>query len=73
MAHLRFNLDLAIPMPLPPDFEAALPIIKAKILQMKGYAERINEGQENEEATTRAVQHVCRHQDGEACDEEQDI
>ena len=73
MAHLRFNLDLALPMPLPQQLVDALPTIREKIRQLKAYAVRINEGQENEEASVRAVFHVCHHEDGVPCEEEEDV
>lgn len=73
MEYLRFNLDLAIAMPLPPELEEALPAIKTGIRKLRTFAERINEGQPNEEASVRAVLHICGHGDGTPCGEEQDI
>ena len=73
MSYLRFRIDGAIKQPLPQAVKDALPAIRAKILQLKNYCEKINAGLPNEENTISFKQHICRHDEGGACDSEVDI
>lgn len=73
MSYLRFNLDLAVKQPIPSALQAKIPAIRDYIKQLKAYAEKINDGQPNEEMTVRAVYHICRHDEGKPCDPEIDI
>ena len=73
MSHLRFTLDLAVKQPIPAALQNALPTIRNKVRQLKSYAEKINAGQPNEELSVRATYHVCHHDTGEPCEEEQDV
>jgi len=40
---------------------------------MKSLAVKINEGKDNEEMTVKAAYHICRHDEGGTCPDEQDI
>ncbi len=73
MAYLRFEISGAVKMPLPQALQDALPTIKTKINQLKAYCEKINAGQPNEENTVRFKHHICRHDEGKPCDQEEDI
>ncbi len=73
MSYLRFSLNLAIKQPIPQALQDKLPTIKARIQELKSYAEKINAGKDNEEMTIKAVYHICNHDTGMACGEEQDI
>lgn len=73
MPYLRFRLDLAIKKPLPSALQTALPNIKAKMLELKSYCEKINKGKANEENTIAAKFHICNHDIGGICDAEEDI
>ena len=86
MSFLRFNLDLAIKQPLPAALNERptpgqlsamanmtwLQIIREMIRRLKAHSEKI-ESATNIEETTRAVTHVCRHDEGLSCDPEQEI
>ncbi len=71
MAYLRFMIDFAIPedpngtlvggLKIPTILADKIPVIRQAILNLKGYAENINEGLPNEEETTKAKWHICRH------------
>ena len=73
MPFRRFQIDLAVREPLPAVLERAMPAIRRAIRELKSYAEKINEGQVNEELTTRAVWHRCRHDIAQPCEPEQQI
>lgn len=73
MSYLRFQLDLAIKQPIPDALKTKLPEIKDNIQRLKAYAEKINEGNVNEEMTVRAVYHICKHDEGLPCEPEQEI
>lgn len=83
MALLRFTLDLAIPesptgtlvagVRIPTAIATKIPAIRQGIRDLKAYARKINEGQPNEEASVRAVFHVCHHDEGKPCESEQEI
>ncbi len=71
MAFLRFELSLAVKedptgtlvagIKIPTALATKIPAIRQAVQTLKSYASKINEGQPNEEATTRAVFHICRH------------
>lgn len=77
MALIRFTLDLAIPETV----YNAIPVakktaIRDRIRELKALAVKINEGQPNEEMTTRVVWHKCYHDEGAghpACEPEQEV
>ena len=70
----RFNLDLAIPSEVYNKIPAAKKqAFKDTILAMKALAVKINEGKVNEEMAVIAQYHICRHDEGKACDAPQDI
>jgi len=73
MKYLRFNVDLAIPLPLDKNVAEALPGIQLAIRKLKSYAKRINEGKPNEEATVKATYHRCRNEEQLPCEPEQEI
>ena len=73
MPYIRFRLDLAIKQPIPQKLKEHLPAIKAKILELKSYSEKINEGKENEEMTVKTSYHICNHDIGLPCEKEVDI
>lgn len=74
MSLIRFNLDLAIPPVvfnnIPSARKAAF---RDEVRALKALAVRINAGQFYEEMSVKASWHVCRHDEGEPCDPEQDI
>lgn len=74
MSGIRFQLDLFIPEgtynAIPASKKTA---IRDRIRELKSYAVKINEGQPNEEATIRAVFHICRHDEGKSCEPESEI
>ena len=74
MSGPRFNLDLFIPdavwAAIPATKKAA---IRDRIRELKAFAVKINAGQPNEEITVKASYHICRHDEGKACDPESDI
>lgn len=74
MPFVRLVLDLAVPKAvydaLPAAQKAAF---RDRILEMKALAVKINQGQPNEEATVRAVWHLCNHDQGLPCGPEQEI
>jgi len=73
MPYIRFKLDLAIKQPIPEALKKRLPAIKARILELKSYSEKINEKKENEEVTVNASYHICNHDIGEPCEKEVEI
>jgi hypothetical protein len=83
MPGLRFTLDLYIKesavgtvvagVRIPTVLANAIPDIRTKVRQLKGYATRINAGLPNEEITVNARYHVCHHEDAGPCDPEVDI
>lgn len=73
MSYLRFMIDLAIKEPIPDELSEQLDVIRTHIRTLKSYASKINEGLLNEEDTTRAKYHKCRHDEGLPCEEEQQI
>ena len=87
MAGLRFNLDLyvdetpdgkevtisGVKLKLPLEFVDRMPAIRNAVRKLKSFSSKINEGKDNEEMTTVAQFHICRHNEGRSCDEPQDI
>ena len=73
MSYLRFKIDLAIKRPIPPALQEKIPEIRAAIRRLKALAENINRGKVNQEFTTQAVYYICHHDDGTACEDEQEI
>ena len=74
MALWRCNIQLAIPL----DIYNAIPLAKKVVARdvirdLKALAVKINEGLPNEEMTVKASWHICNHDTGELCEEEQDI
>ncbi len=65
--YIWFQIDLAIPMPIPDALQAKLPAIKDKIRQLKTYA--VNTGM----FSFRAKYHICPHKEGKLCEVEQEI
>ncbi len=65
--YIWFDVDLAIPQPIPAALQVKLPAIRAKIQQLKSYA--VNTG----EAMVHAKYHICLHDEGRTCGPEQDI
>lgn len=74
MAYVRFTIDGAVPKAaydaLPTATKTA---IRDKFLQLKALCRKINEGASNEENTVRFKYHICHHDEGLACDSEQEI
>ena len=74
MAGLRFNLDLFIPEAVYNSIPATRKTaIRHIIRELKSYAVNLNEGQVNEETTTKAVRHLCRHDEGLPCEPGKEI
>ena len=87
MAYLRLNTLLAINIGDCPDnptvqqIKDRLPTEVAdhlvdyirEVRRAKKYATKINEGTDNEELTITANYHICRHDEGRACESEQEI
>lgn len=65
--YIWFQIDLAIPMPIPAALQTKLPAIKDKLRQLKTYA--VNTGM----ATFHGKYHVCHHDMGGLCEAEVDI
>ncbi len=83
MSGLRFTLDLYIPesssgtvvagIRIPTALANQIPSIRSGIQNLKSYARKINTSAGNEEMTIKAKYHVCHHEDGKACESEQEI
>jgi len=83
----RFQIDLAIPDPIPPALlqkptKAQLTamadmtwiqIVRTMIQRLKGFSQKINEGTSREEDTIRAKKHICKHDISMPCEGEEDI
>ena len=83
----RFQIDLAIPDPIPkallqkPTTQQLtamanmtwIQIVRAMIQRLKGFSQKINEGTSREEDTIRAKKHICKHDIGQSCDGGEDI
>jgi len=74
MALIRFTLDLAIPEDI---YHRQPAIFKGNITRLirglKALSVVINEGQPNEERTTKATWHRCHHDTGEPCELEEEV
>ena len=72
--YYRFRLDLAVKKSV---YEGLTQVqrdaIRDRVRQLKALANKINAGTANEEDTIQARYHLCRHEFGESCPEEQDI
>jgi len=74
MALWRGILDLAIPLEVWENIPLARKLaFRDEVRALKALAVKINEGQPNEEMTVTAQSHICRHDEGKACDKPQDI
>lgn len=73
MSYLRWRMDLAVKEPIPPQLAGQMNAIKAAICTFKQHAERINEGNENEENTIYLKEHICNHDTNEPCEPEEEI
>ena len=87
MAYLRLNTLLAISLGncpgnptvqqikdrLPKEVADHLGDYIREVKRAKKYASKINAGQPNEEITIVANWHICRHDEGLACEPEQEI
>jgi len=61
---INFFFKDKTPLEVNAEFPRLLPAIKAA----KAKASKINEGLPNEEMTVTVTYHICRHDDGDACD-----
>ena len=60
--HKRYTLDLAFKLPLAPALQGQLTAFEATIRTvLRNSAEKINAGLPNEENTTKATWHICKH------------
>ena len=75
MSGTRFMIDGFIPDPMPQVLVDNLPEIRQRVRQLMSFCVNINEGQPNEENTTKAVYHKCYHDEDpvRACDPAQNI
>jgi hypothetical protein len=71
MAGLRFQIDLFVPesptgtlvagVKIPTALATKIPAIRQAVRDLKAYAVKINEGENNEEMTVLAKYHICHH------------
>ncbi len=73
MSLRRLQLDLAVPEPLSPELEGQWETLLNYIRAFKEASIKINKGLANEEDTTRADWHICRHDEGKECDPKVEI
>ena len=74
MSFIRFQIDGAVEQEAYKALPAATKTaIRDKFRQLKTFCAKINEGSDNEEDTVRFKWHVCNHDIGGICGEEQDI
>lgn len=73
MSYTRINTDLAFKNPMSNQVKNKLQELKTLIIQVKPYAEKINEGLANEENTVTASWRICNHDEGKACGEVHEI
>jgi len=71
MALLRFTIQGAVPNTT--ENRSKLQVLRPYLLQLKDACVIINEGESNEESITRFTYHICHHDTGEVCENEQDI
>jgi len=83
----RFQIDLAIPDPIPNALNEKpttaqltaiknmtwIQIIRTMVQRLKQVSEKINKGTDGEEDTVRAKKHICKHDIGQSCDAEEEI
>ena len=68
MSFRRLEISLAVPEPLSPSLEGQWNGLLNHIKAFKKSSVKINEGKANEENTTKATWHVCRHDTHERCE-----
>lgn len=77
MSVRRIRIDLAIPEradgTLSPSNEGKVDALFNHIITVKAISVKINPGFANEENTIKATYHICRHDEGKACDPEVEI
>ena len=74
MSYWRGRLDLAIPEKIWDNIPLARKIaFRDEVRALKALAVKINEGLPNEEMTVRATWHICHHDEGLPCEQEQEI
>ena len=74
MAFIRFRIDGAVYEPAYDALPAATKTaIRDKFRQLKALCSNINDGTPNEEDTVKFKYHICRHDEGLPCGEENDI
>ncbi len=73
MAFKRVTIDLAFPIPMSVETQARINAFLDAAKRLKPHARKINPGLANEEITVKAVQHICHHDTGGACEDEQEI
>lgn len=73
MAGTRVNVDFFFKDKTPAQVNTMFPQLLPAIKAAKAKASKINEGLANEEMTVTAKYHVCRHDEGKACDPVIDI
>ena len=71
MSYLRYRLDLAFKEPVPVQVRNRLNALENELKLLLKNAEIINEGLGNEENTKKAGKHICHHDTGESCEEEE--
>lgn len=75
MSFLRYRIDFAFKEPLKPQVINRLNALEQELRMLKAESVIINEGEINEEQTTKAGKHICHHDSGNKipCEEEQEI
>lgn len=73
MALKRYNIQLAFPEPISPSLAGRLVAFEKVVKAILPDAVIINEGEHNEEDTTKAQWHRCLHDEGRKCEDAQDI
>lgn len=73
MSGTRLEVSFFFKDKTPAQVNRAFPELLPAIRKAKTKASKINEGQENEENTVTAKYHICRHDEGRACDTEVEI
>ena len=73
MSHKRYRIDLAFPEPLSSTLKTKLKTLDNAIRAVKKASVKINKGKDNEENTTTATTHICKHTEGEKCEPSVDI
>ncbi len=75
MSLVRYGIELAYPEPISPQLRGRLNAFENAAKAILPDAVIINEGQDNEEKTKRAVKHICYHDETphKPCELEEDI